>query len=76
MLRKMIAISGKYADYIGEIRASHKLWYPAYRIAPEGSPIFVFTYENKSFCFGAHYQHVGYSTSCNENALPRILGRR
>ena len=45
VLRKMIAISGKYADYIDKIQASHKLGYPAYRIAPESSPTFVFTYE-------------------------------
>ena len=49
MSRKVIEISGKHADYIDEIQASHKLGYPAYRIAPEGSPTFVFTYENKFF---------------------------
>ena len=43
VLRKLIVISGKYVDYINEIQASHKLGYPAYRIAPEGSPTFVFT---------------------------------
>ena len=42
VLRK--AISGKYVDYIDEIQASRKLGYPAYRIAPEGTPTFVFTY--------------------------------
>ena len=46
MLRKMVATSGKYADYIDEIQVSHKLGYPAYRIETEGSPTFVFTYEN------------------------------
>ena len=30
MFRKVIAISGKYADYVSEIQASHKLGYPAY----------------------------------------------
>ena len=49
VLRKVIAISGKYADYVNEIQASHKLGYPAYRIAHGGSPNFVFTYENKVF---------------------------
>ena len=50
--------SGKYADYVNEIHVSHKLGYPAYRIAPEGSPTFVFTYENKVFYLGAHQQHI------------------
>ena len=58
VLRKVIAISGKYVDYIDEIQASHKFGYPAYRIAPEGSPMFVFTYESKVFCLGAHHQHI------------------
>ena len=53
MLREVMAISGKYVDYIDEIQASHKLGYPAYRIAPEGSPTFVFTYENKFFLLGS-----------------------
>ena len=39
VLGKVIAISEKYVDYINGIQASHKLGYPAYRIAPEGSPI-------------------------------------
>ena len=56
VLRKVIAISGRYGDYFNEIQASHKLGYPAYRIAPEGSPTVVFTFENKVFCLGAH-QH-------------------
>ena len=51
VLRKVIVISGKYADYVNEIKASHKLGYPAYRIAPEASPIFVFTYENNLFAW-------------------------
>ena len=55
---KVIAVSGKYGDYVKEIQASHNLGYPAYRIASEGSPTFVFTYENKVFCFGAHRQHI------------------
>ena len=58
VLRKVIAISGKYGDYVKEIQASHKLGYPAYRIPPEGSLTFVFTYENKVFCLRAHYQHI------------------
>ena len=33
----MIIIRGKYGDYVKEIQASHKLGYPAYRIASEGS---------------------------------------
>ena len=49
VLRKVIVISGKYADYINDIQASQKLEYPAYRIAPEGSSTFIFTYENKCF---------------------------
>ena len=77
VLSKVIAISGKYADYINEIRVSQELGYPAYRIATGGSPTFVFTYENKFFCLGAHLQHIYERTpSCNENALPRILVRR
>ena len=58
MSRKVIELSGKYADYVNEIQASHKLGYPAYRIAPEGSPTSIFMYENKFFCLGAHKQHV------------------
>ena len=58
VLRKVIAINGNYADYINEIQTAHKLGYPAYRIAPEGSPTLVFTYENKFFCLGAHNQHI------------------
>ena len=54
LLRKVIAISGKYADYINEIHASHKLGYPA----PECSPTLVFTCENKVFSFGALRQHL------------------
>ena len=53
VLRKVIAIRGRYGDYLEEIQASHKLGYPAYRISPEGSPTFVFTFENKVFCSGA-----------------------
>ena len=43
---------------MSEMQASHKLGYPTYRIAREGSPTFVFTYENKVFCLGAHHQHI------------------
>ena len=56
VLGKVIAISGKYTDYANEIQASHKLGYPACRIAPEGAPTFVITY--KVFCLGAHKQHI------------------
>ena len=42
VLRKLIAIGGKYVDYINEIQASHKLGYLACRISSEGSPTFVF----------------------------------
>ena len=58
MLRKVIVINGKYADYLNGIQASHKFGYPAYRIAPEGSTTFVITYANKVFCLGAHHQHL------------------
>ena len=59
MLRKVVAISGEYGDYLQEIQAKHKLGYPACRVSPEGSPTFVFTYENKVFfCLGAHQQHI------------------
>ena len=58
VLRKAIAISGKYGDYVKEIQASQKLGYPASRVAPEGSPTFVFTYENKVSCLGVHNQHI------------------
>ena len=37
--------------------------YPAYRIASEVSPTFVFTYENKFFCLGAHHQQLDELTS-------------
>ena len=57
-LGKVIAISGKYGDYIKEIQASNKLGYPVYRIAPEGSPTFVFTHENKFFAWDSHKQHI------------------
>ena len=60
---KAIAISGRYADYIDEIQASHKLGCPAYRIAPEGSLTFVFTSENNVFCLVAHHQHIYELTS-------------
>ena len=33
VLRKVIAISGKYAGYVSEIQASLKLGYPAYRLS-------------------------------------------
>ena len=56
VLRKVIAISGKYVDYVKEIQASHKLGYPAYRIASG-------MYENKVFCLGAHHQHLNELTS-------------
>ena len=46
---EVITIIGKYGDYVKEIQASHKLWYPAYRIASEGSPTIVFTYENNVY---------------------------
>ena len=51
-LRNVIAISGRYVDYVKEIQASHKLGYPAYRIASERSPTLIFTYENKVFLRG------------------------
>ena len=41
-LRKVIAISGKYVGYVKEIQASHKLGYPAYRIASERSPTCIY----------------------------------
>ena len=63
VLREVIAISGKYDDYIKEIQASHKLGYPAYRIAYEGSTNFLFSYGNKVFFLGAHLQHVDELTS-------------
>ena len=52
VVRKVIAISGKLGNYFNEIQASHKVGYPAYRIAPEGSPTFLFTYDNGFFCMG------------------------
>ena len=53
VLRKVIATSGKYADYLNEIQASHKLGYLAYRIAPEGSPNLIFMYEHRVFLLGS-----------------------
>ena len=53
VLRKVKTISGKYAGYVNEIQASHKLGYPAYRTASEGSPTLVFTYENRVFLLGS-----------------------
>ena len=58
MPTKVIATSGKYADYVNESQASHKLGYSAYRIAPEGSPTLVFMCENSFFCLGAHKEHL------------------
>ena len=77
VLRKVIAISGKYVDYIKEMQASGKLGYPAYRIASEGSPTRAFTYEKKGCLLGSS-SGAGRAnfTSCNESALPRILERR
>ena len=48
MLRKVIAISGKCADYIDESQASHKLGFPAYRIAPAGMRNAVYWKEDSS----------------------------
>ena len=62
VLRKVIIISGKYGDYVKEIQASHKLGYPAHRIASEGSPT-IFTYENNVYCVGAHRNVVEELTS-------------
>ena len=78
VLRKMIGISGWYADYINEIQASHKLGDRANRIASEGSPTFVFTYANKVFLLGSSSSISGRANfnSYNENSLPRILERR
>ena len=74
----MIAISGKYIDYVKEIQSSRKLGYPAYRIASEGSPTLVFTYEHKVVCLGADHQGATRAniTSSKESALSRILERR
>ena len=63
VLRKVIIISGKYGDYVKEIQASHKLGYPAYRIASEGSPTLIFTCENNVYCLGAHHNVVDQLTS-------------
>ena len=63
VVRKVITISGKYVDYTNGIHASHKLGFPAYQIASEGSPTLVFTYEKKVFCLGAHHQHLDELTS-------------
>ena len=63
VLRKVIVTSGKYGDYIKEIQASHKLWHPAYRIASEGSPTLIFTYENNVYCVEAHPNAVDELTS-------------
>ena len=63
MLRKVIAISENYGDYVKEIQALHKLGYPAYRIASEGSPTLIFTYENNVYCLGAHLNVVDEITS-------------
>ena len=69
MLRKVIAISGRYGDYHNEIQASRKLGYPAYRIASGGSPTLVFTFENKVFCLGAHqHETTGITSSAVTNA--------
>ena len=48
---------------VKDIQASHKLGYPAYRIASAGSPTLVFTYENKVFCLGAHHKELDELTS-------------
>ena len=63
VLRKVVAISGKFGDYIKEVQASHKLGYPAYRIAAEGSPTLIFIYENNVYCLGAHRGVVNWLTS-------------
>ena len=59
----MVIISGKYGDYVKEIQASHKLGYPAYRIASEASPTLIFTYENNVYYVGAHRNVVDELTS-------------
>ena len=46
MLRKVIVTSGKYVDYLNEIQTSHKLGFPAYRIAHQNLP-----YERGSFAW-------------------------
>ena len=63
VLRKVVSISGKYGDYIKEIQASHKLVYPAYRIASEGSPTLVFTYGSNVYCLGAPHSVAHMLTS-------------
>ena len=63
VLRKMIIIIGKSSDFVKEIQASHELGYPAYRIASEGSPTLIFTYENNVYCVGAHRNVVDELTS-------------
>ena len=51
----MIVKSGKYVDYFNEIPTSHKLGYPADRIAPDiNSPSLMFAYEQILFCLGDH----------------------
>ena len=62
MLRNVIVLSGKYGDYVKEIQASQKLGYPAYRIAAEGSPSLIFTFENNIYCLGAHRSVVNMLT--------------
>ena len=63
VVTKVIIIRGKYGDYVKEIQASLKLVYPAYRIASEGSPTLIFTYENNVYCVGAHRNMVDELTS-------------
>ena len=63
LLRKVIAISGMYVEYVKEIQASHKLGYPADRIESEGSPTLIFTYETNVYCLGAHRKELDELTS-------------
>ena len=50
--------SNKYVDYVNGVQTSHKLGYPAYRIASDNSPTLIFRCEQKGCFLGAHHHEV------------------
>ena len=70
----MRVTSGRYIDYINEIRTSHKLGDAAYRIAPDNnSPTLILTYNQRVFCLGSKstiVHEIGSEAITKENYLP------
>ena len=79
VIRKVIVTSGKYVDYLNEIQTSHKLGYPAYRIAPgDNSPTLLFTYMQSFFLLASswYYCTQGWFIGYNQNKLLEVILQR